>query len=128
MKKLNENVTKLLEETKAWILATCGDGPNAVAVFFTEVEDGRLVVYDVFMKKTLANLAQNNKVAITVYSDQTLEGYQIKGTAAYSTDAALLEKGNAMASKFNLTVKGALLVDADQVYVLTPGPSNGQML
>ncbi len=79
---LNENVKKLLKE-QLWYLATYSDEPNAVPVAFKDVtEDGMLVVGDVFLETTLANIKENGKIAVSVSDATSLEGYQVKGTAA----------------------------------------------
>ena len=126
MGKLNSKVKQLLEETKPWVLSTCGEEPNAIPVFFTALQDDSLVLFDVFMNKTLDNLQKNNNVAVTVFDSTTLQGYQLKGKGTYSTNSILLEKGNAATSKFNLTAKGTLIVEVEIAYVLTPGPDNGK--
>jgi hypothetical protein len=58
----------------------------------------------------------------------TLTGYQLKGTAQYSTDQPLVEEGNAITKNYNLTTKGAVIVNIDKVIVLSPGPDNGKVL
>lgn len=88
---MNKNVKELLEN-HMWDLATCLDNkPNVVLVAFKEVtEDGKLVIGDVFLDTTLKNIAGNNgSIAISVYDDKKLEGYQIKGTASYTTSGVL---------------------------------------
>ena len=90
---LNESVIKLLK-SGMWDLATCADGePNVVPVAFKDVtEDGKLVVGDVFLETTLQNIKANDgKIAISVYDAQNLEGYQIKGTAEYVTEGAIVD-------------------------------------
>ena len=76
-----------------WDLATCADGePNVVPVAFKDVtEDGKLVVGDVFLETTLKNIKANEgEIAISAYDTKSLEGYQIKGTAEYVTDGAIV--------------------------------------
>ncbi|QGZ99229.1 pyridoxamine 5'-phosphate oxidase family protein [Dehalobacter restrictus] len=129
MSILNENVSKLLNEAKTWTIATIGETPNAVPILFKKVRtDESLVLFDVFMQKTLDNIVKNNNVAVTVYNESTLEGYQIKGTAEYSTAKDLVDEGNAATSAFKLTTKGAVIVKIKQVIVLTPGPDIGKVL
>jgi len=128
MNNLNDKVKKLLEETKTWILSTCGENPNAVPIFFNALKGNEIILYDVFMKKTLENIKKNDSVALTVFDDSKLQGYQIKGTARYSTETSFVEDGNAISNKFNLTTKGALIVQAHEVYVLSPGPDNGKLI
>ena len=79
---MNESVKKLLKESM-WDLATCADGePNVVPVAFKDVTpDGKLVVGDVFLETTLANIkADCGKIAVSVYDAKNLEGYQVKGS------------------------------------------------
>lgn len=126
---LNEAVKNILKSSM-WDIATCSNGePNVVPVAFKDVtEDGKLVVGDVFIETTLKNIAENNgKVAISVYDAQSLEGYQIKGTAKYITDGELVDTFKAMVEKmFNgaATAKGVLIITPEKVIVTTPGADN----
>lgn len=130
---LNENVKKLLAESM-WDLATCADGePNVVPVAFKDVtDDGKLVVGDVFLETTLNNLkADGGKIAISVYNPKTLKGYQVKGTAEYVTEGAVVDTFKAMVEKmFNgaATAKGALIITPEKVIVTTPGAENKKVL
>ncbi|MCH3972757.1 MAG: pyridoxamine 5'-phosphate oxidase family protein [Oscillospiraceae bacterium] len=130
---LNENVKKLLQSSM-WDLATCANGePNVVPVAFKDVaEDGTLLVGDVFLETTLANIKANNgKIAISVYDAQNLEGYQIKGTAKYVTEGAVVDTFKAMVEKmFNnaATAKGALIITPEKIIVTTPGADNKKIL
>ncbi len=130
---LNENVKKVLAESM-WDLATCANGePNVVPVAFkTVTEDGKLAVGDVFLETTLNNIRVNDgKIAISAYDAKTLEGYQIKGTAEYLTEGAIVAEFKAMVEKmFNgaATAKGALLITPSAVIVTTPGADNKKVL
>jgi predicted pyridoxine 5'-phosphate oxidase superfamily flavin-nucleotide-binding protein len=130
---LNEDVKKILESSM-WDLATCADGePNVVPVAFkTVTEDGKLAVGDVFLETTLKNLkADNGKIAISVYDAKTLEGYQIKGTAEYVKEGAIVDAFKKMVEDmFNgaATAKGALLITPEKVIVTTPGADNKKVL
>ncbi len=123
---LNESVVKLLK-SGMWDLATCANGePNVVPVAFKDVtEDGKLVVGDVFLETTLQNIKANDgKIAISVYDAQNLEGYQIKGTAEYVTEGAVVDTFKAMVEemfKGAATAKGALIITPSKVIVTTPG-------
>ena len=95
---LNEAVVKVLKNGM-WDLATCANGePNVVPVAFKDVtEDGKLVVGDVFLETTLKNIKENaGKIAISVYDAQSLEGYQVKGTAEYVTEGKVVDTFKAM--------------------------------
>lgn len=129
---MNENVKKLLASSM-WDLATCsGNEPNVVPVAFKDVtDDGKLVVGDVFLGTTLANLEKNPNIAISVYDAKSLTGYQIKGTAEYVKEGDLVNTFKAMVEKmFNgaATAKGALVITPDKIIVTTPGPDNKKEL
>ena len=130
---MNETVVKLLKSSM-WDLATCADGePNVVPVAFKDVtEDGKLVVGDVFLETTLQNIKANNgRIAISAYDAQGLEGYQIKGSAEYVTEGAVVDTFKAMVEKmFNgaATAKGALIITPEKVIVTTPGVDNKKVL
>lgn len=126
---LNESVIKVLKNGM-WDLATCADGePNVVPVAFKDVtEDGKLIVGDVFLETTLKNIRANGgKIAISAYDAQSLEGYQIKGTAEYVAEGEIVDTFKAMVEKmFNgaATAKGALVINVSKVIVTTPGADN----
>lgn len=130
---LNENVVKLLKEGM-WDLATCANGePNVVPVAFKDVtDDGKLLVGDVFLETTLNNIQVNDgKIAISVYDAKNLEGYQVKGTAEYVTEGAVVDTFKTMVEKmFNgaATAKGALIITPEKVIVTTPGAENKKVL
>lgn len=130
---LTESVIKLLKN-EMWDLATCSDGePNVVPVAFKDVtEDGKLVVGDVFLETTLANIkADGGKIAVSVYDAKNLEGYQIKGIAEYVTEGNVVDTFKAMVEKMfdgKATAKGALIITPEKVIVTTPGADNKKEL
>lgn len=130
---LNESVVNLLKNCM-WDLATCSNGePNVVPVGFKDVtEDGKLVVGDVFLETTLDNIKANDgKIAVSVYNVKIFEGYQIKGTAKYVMDGAVVDNLKVMVEKmFNgaITLKGALIITPSKVIVTTPGADNKKEL
>ncbi len=129
---LNEKVIAVLQNN-TWDIATCADNePNVVPVGFKNVTaDGKLTVGDVFLSTTLKNIADNGRIAISAFDGKTLEGYQVKGTAEYVTEGAVVEEYKALAAKlFNgaATAKGALVITPEQVIVTTPGPDNKKVL
>lgn len=130
---LNESVVKVLNESM-WDLATCADGkPNVVPVAFKEIdEEGNLRIGDVFLKTTLANLkVTDGRIALSAYNPKTLEGYQVKGQATYTTEGEYVDKFKKMVEtmfKGAATAKGALTIVPDEVIVTTPGADNKKVL
>lgn len=130
---LNEDVKTLLK-AGMWDLATCANNePNVVPVAFKDVtDDGKLLVGDVFLETTLKNLKANGgRIAISVYDAQSLQGYQIKGTAEYVTEGEVVDTfKKAVEEMFGgaATAKGALIVTPEHVIVTTPGADNKREL
>ena len=128
---MKENVVKLLKE-QMWYLGTYSDEPNAIPVAFKDVtEDGKLVVGDVFLNVTLKNIEANGKIAVSACDPQTMEGYQIKGTAEHITEGEIVDTFKKLVSDmFNgaVTAKGALVITPEKVIVTTPGVHNGDEL
>lgn len=130
MGKLNQKAENFLKETKTWILTTtAGDTPNAVPIFFKKIdEEGNIVLFDVFMNKTIQNIQKNGCVAVTAYNDEIWQGYQLKGSATYTTDAAIVAEGNTISSAFKMTTKGAVIIRVKETIILSPGADNGKIL
>lgn len=92
------------------------------------MEDGKLVVGDVFLETTLRNIKNNDdKIAIAAYDDNSLEGYQIKGKAEYIVEGSIVDNFKSMVEKMfegKATAKGALVITPEKVIVTTPGADN----
>lgn len=128
---MNQNVVNLLKE-QIWYLATYSDEPNTVPVAFKDVtEDGKLIIGDVFLETTLNNINANGKIAVSACNPKTMEGYQIKGTAEYITEGAVVDTFKKLVSDmFNgaATAKGALIITPERIIVTTPGADNKKEL
>ncbi|MCC9295129.1 pyridoxamine 5'-phosphate oxidase family protein [Clostridium sp. WLY-B-L2] len=131
MKNLNENVISLLNN-QLWYIGTYSDEPNTIPVLFKEItSEGKLVIGDVFLRRTLENINKNGKIAISACDATTMEGYQIKGTAIHLTEGELVDKFKKIVSKAMnnaVTAKGVLIVTPEQVIVATPGADNNKEL
>ena len=128
---MNKKVVNLLKE-QIWYLGTYNNEPNAVPVAFKDVtDDGKLLVGDVFLDETLKNIESNGKVAVSACNASTMEGYQIKGTAEYIKEGAIVDTFKKLVSDmFNgaVTAKGALVITPEKVIVTTPGNDNKKVL
>ena len=51
-----------------------------------------MLVGNVFLETTLKNIQANHgKISVSVYDSKNLEGYQIKGKAAYVTEGTVVD-------------------------------------
>lgn len=128
---MNKNVEKILKE-QIWYLGTYSDEANVVPVAFKDVtEDGKLLVGDVFLDTTLKNIQGNGKIAVSACDPDSMEGYQVKGTAEYVDQGPVVDTFKKLVSdmfKGELTAKGALIITPEKVIVTTPGPDNKKEL
>ena len=131
MAVINDEMIKLLEEARLWILATADrDGmPNAVPIRWTKIlANDTLMLVDNYMRKSVENIAVNPKVAISVWKDLT--GYQFKGTASIETSGVNFENGKKMVLEGNpkLNPKGVIILRVDSIFSTSPGAEAGKKL
>lgn len=94
-------------------------------------EDVKLIVGDVFLETTLNNINANGKIAVSACNPTTMEGHQIKGTAQYITEGAIVDTfKNPVSDMFNgaATAKGALIITPERIIVTTLGADNKKEL
>lgn len=128
---MNEAVKKILERN-TWSLATMGEAPNVVPIGMTCITaDGKLLLGDVMMETSAANVRATGKAAVCAWDPKTGEGYQVKGSAVYETDGPLYAQFNAAAVKQTggaMHLKGIIVLTPEQEIVVTPGPDNKKVL
>lgn len=130
---MNQKVLELLSRQElSWVLTTIGDFPHAIAVNFKHVtEDGKLAIADVFMNETIRNIQASGKASVMVYEGTSLKSYEVRGTAEYLTEGALVEHYKEIVSEaFHgaMTAKGVVLVTPSEAINLTPGAEVNQKL
>jgi hypothetical protein len=128
---MNDSVKKILNE-QTWFLATYSDTPNCVPVAFKEItSDGKLIVGDVFLDTTLANIQKNGMISVSACNAQTFEGYQIQGKAVHIENGELVDKYKKIVSDMfhgTCTAKGILIITPEKIIVTTPGKDNKREL
>ena len=119
---LEPDVTSFLLSATSKALATISaDGSiNVVPVSSIRVKDGRIVLVNYFMEKTLDNILAHPEVALVAWKDMI--GYQIKGMAHYETSGMLFDE---IVTWVNETipgrvVKGIILITPTELYDIAP--------
>ncbi|MDY7037942.1 MAG: pyridoxamine 5'-phosphate oxidase family protein [Thermodesulfobacteriota bacterium] len=107
--------------------------PNLVPVNAVKiVDDETILVSNQFFGKTLENLKENPKVAISFWDK--FEGYQVKGKAQIVTEGKIFEETSEWIRKmgeklgFPLKSKGAIVIKIEEIYSVSPGPDAGKRL
>lgn len=131
MVRLTEEIEESLREAKTAFLATSsGDGiPNVVPIAaFTVLEDGGLLISDQYFNKTLQNMRENPRIALSWWGSRG--GFQIKGTVTLHADDEVFERNAAwMRERWPKFVpKSAVLVTITDVYIVKPDPEPGKKI
>jgi predicted pyridoxine 5'-phosphate oxidase superfamily flavin-nucleotide-binding protein len=93
MAKVTHEIKESLKATKIAYLATAtkDGGPNVVPIAAVKfLDDETLLISDQYFGKTLNNLKENPKIALTWWGDK--DGFQIKADITIHTDDDSSEK------------------------------------
>ena len=134
MAKMPQACQDLINNAYAAALSTCADGvPNVVPVSMKQViDDETVMVSDQYMKKTLANLRENPRAALSVWDEET--GFQVKGNVTYENEGPRYEAVAAQVQQilssmgYDYTSKGVAYIHVEEVYSVTPGEHAGEKL
>ena len=118
---------------KAYPVATASkEGwPNVVPIAFVEIVDDETIwIADNYMKKTLANVQENPRVAIYIWGPETKGCFQIKGDVEIKTSGPEFEKMQfTVRSKMSKApAKSLLIMKIREVYECAPGPKAGEKI
>ena len=113
--------------------ATADAQPNINIIGIKQiVDDSTIYLSDQFFNKTLANLKENDKVAIAFWDGP--QAYQIYGTARYVNDGEEFAEKKAWADGIfaakgaPVVAKGGCFVDVTAVYQVASGPAAGSQI
>jgi len=131
MVKVTDEIKASLAGTKLVFLATSSKNgtPNAVPVgAFKLLDDETMLISDQYFKKTLANIKENPKVAVSYWGEKG--GFQIKGTVTVHTNDEIFKKDAAWVKELkpNLVAKSAIVLKITDVYLVKPGPDAGKKI
>jgi len=131
MVKVTDEIKASLAGTKLVFLATSSKNgtPNAVPVgAFKLLDDETMLISDQYFKKTIANIKENPKVAVSYWGEKG--GFQIKGTVTVHTNDEIFKKDAAWVKELkpNLVAKSAIVLKITDVYQVKPGPDAGKKI
>jgi uncharacterized protein len=131
MVNLTPEVKESLTGTKLVYLATSSKDrvPNAVPIAaFKLLDDGTILISDQYFNKTLQNMKENPKIALSWWGEKG--GFQIKGTVTLHTNDDIFKQNAAwMKESFpKFAPKSAVVVKITDVYAVKPGPEPGKKI
>ena len=119
--RLSPQIIKMITDSDSKALATIGQfGINVVPVSTIRIVDGKILLMNYFLKKTLANIAENPHVALACWKG--LVGCQIKGTVRYVDTGPEFEETKDWVTEnvANRTLKGLLEITPNEIYDVSP--------
>jgi len=128
---LQGNVKDLLVEEKTIQLGTASAQgvPNVCHIGCKYIrEDGKVVIVDNYMKKTRANVLENQQVSILLRREK--ESYQLKGVCRYVDEGEEYEEAKAWmkVKGEKYPAKGALVIEVQEVYNSKAGDHAGEKI
>ncbi|MEI6294403.1 MAG: pyridoxamine 5'-phosphate oxidase family protein [Methanomicrobiales archaeon] len=131
MVKLTDEIKESLAVMKIVFLATSSKGgiPNVVPIgAFKLLDDETLLISDQFFNKTLANLKENPKAAISYWGEKG--GYQIKGAVTIHTNDKIFSEDVAWMKELrpSLTPKSAVIMKISDVFQVKAGADAGKKI
>jgi len=136
MVKITEEMKGVINQAKVVALATATEAsePNVVPIAYKQVlSESELLLMSVFMRKTEENIKMNPEVAVSAWytdSSGSSKGYQLKGKARIETSGKIFDEGTKIVqdTEPELTPKGAVIINVDSIYNISPGPNAGEQI
>jgi predicted pyridoxine 5'-phosphate oxidase superfamily flavin-nucleotide-binding protein len=131
MVKLTEEMKESLKGVKNIYLATSSKAgvPNVVPMgAFKLMDDETMLLSDQFMQKSLENMKENPKIALSFWGEKG--GFQLKGTITLHKDDQVFKDDVTWVKgmKATLNPKTAIVMKITDVYAVKPGPDAGKKL
>jgi uncharacterized protein len=101
---LTQNMKDALKSNISYLATSSKDGnPNVVPMGFVEaIDDSHIMIVDVYMNKTRANLVQNNRAALAITDFSKSVAYQLKGKVKIVRSGEFFERAKEIAHKWTL--------------------------
>ncbi len=133
MVALNAEIKETFEKVKLFPVATSSKAgiPNVAPIAFVVlVKDDTIWLADNFMKKTLANVKENPRVAIYLYDADSKKCFQVKGRVDVKTSGPDYDKMKTMVheKKPGLPAKSLLVMKITDAFSCAPGPEAGNKM
>lgn len=130
---INDEMRAVFEKIKVFSVGTASaDGiPNVAPIGNVRIAgNDEIWLGDNYMKKTLANVRANPRMALYAYDPDSKRCYQIKGRVEVRTEGPEYEQMKARMKAKNeaYPAKGLLVLRAEEVYNCYYGPGAGDRI
>jgi len=111
--KIEDIKNKLEKATLALASVDENSKPHNIAVMYAKVYDGKIIITNNFMKKTIENIKINNLVSLVFWEGE--EGWRIDGEAEYFDSGRWLDFVKKMKENQGLPARGAIVVNISNI-------------
>ena len=123
---------EMMSKGKIIAFATCDEKgwPNVVPILqHWWIDEDLMVIGDLLLKASRDNVLHNQRVCISVWDDDSGEGYKLKGQARYEIHGPEYEyaKNEIRKTKPN-DPKGVVIINFTGVYDISRGPKAGRLI
>ena len=130
---INDEMRALFEKIRIFSVGTAAqDGtPNVAPIAFVQFPGNDEVwLGDNYMKKTLANVLANPRMAIYAWDPDSKQCVQVKGQVVVRTEGAEYQQMKARMKAKNeaYPAKSLLILKVEEVYTCTPGKGAGDRI
>ncbi|MBL7147379.1 MAG: pyridoxamine 5'-phosphate oxidase family protein [Nanoarchaeota archaeon] len=87
--------------------------PHAIAVEVNKIKDGKVVITNNYMKKTVENIKTNPNVCLVFWKGE--KGWRIEGKSEYYNYGKWLEFVKSLKENKGHPIKGALLIKVEKI-------------
>jgi predicted pyridoxine 5'-phosphate oxidase superfamily flavin-nucleotide-binding protein len=127
---ITDEMRAVFEKIKVFSVGTASeDGtPNVAPIATVQFAGGDEVwIGDNYMKKTLANVRTNPRMAMYAWDPDSKKCYQVKGRVEVRTEGPEYEQMKAKMKAKNeaYPAKSLLILRVEEIYTCTPGPGAG---
>jgi len=110
---INNIKDKLERATIAVATADKQGKPHNIAIMYAKVRDDKIVITNNYMKTTVNNLKENNKISLVFWQKE--KGWRIDGEAEYFDSGEWLDFVKDMPENKDMPCKGAVVINVKEI-------------
>ncbi len=111
--KIDDIKAKLEKATVAVATINNYNKPHNIAVMFTKVAEGRIIITDNFMHSTVENIVKNPFISLIFWEGEN--GWRIDGKADYYNYGKWFDFVKTLPENKGFPTKGAIVVEIDEI-------------
>ena len=111
--EINDIKDKLERATIAVATVNNKGNPHNIAIMYAKVKDGKIIITNNYMKKTINNIKNNSNVSLVFWEGE--KGWRIDGKVEYYDSGVWLDFVKALEENKGEPANGALVVNVKEI-------------